>query len=250
MRLQDLVAGLPKTRLLYMEDAYLKTASAKALRVEPEKKNKAYLVLDATIFHPKSGGQPSDKGTISGTDFKISIEKAMGVEGSIVHWGEVSEGKPAAVDVEVEIDWVARYLYMRRHTAGHMFDHCLNAVTGKMIETFDSWLGESCYVGYSGSSPSKELMAAAAEMANRMIKEGASVRTETITRDALNRIAPDAPNIYRLPPLEEYRVVTIEGCKPIPCGGTHVKNIREIGCFELNSVEASDTQFKVYYNVT
>ena len=249
MRLQDLVKDLTKTRLLYLEDAYMKTTSARTLRVALEKRNKAYLVLDATIFHPKSGGQPSDKGFITSSTFRVSVEKAMGVDGAIVHWGEILEGKPMEEEVRVEFDWTARYLYMRRHTAGHLLDHCLNAVTGRSVETFDSWLRESCYVGYKGSPPSKDLVMATVELGNKMVERGASVRVESVSKAELAKTAPDAPNIYRLPVLEAYRVVTIEGCRPIPCGGTHVKNISEIGRIVLNNVEGGDAQFKVYYDV-
>lgn len=249
MRLQDLVKDLAKTRLLYLEDAYGKALSSKVLRVELEKKNKVYLVLDATIFHPKSGGQPSDKGLITGPAFRVSVEKAMSTDGVIVHWGESLEGKPEEAEVRVEVDWPMRHLFMRRHTAGHLLDHCLNAVTGKSVETFDSWLGEPCYVGYRGSPPPRDLVMAAVELGNAMVKRGASVRVETIPRSELVGIAPDAPNIYRLPALEAYRVVMIEGCSPIPCAGTHVKNIGEIGRIVLNNVEEADAQFKVYYDV-
>ncbi len=249
MRLQDLVKDLPKARLLYLEDAYLREARVKVLRVAFEKKNKAYLVLDATIFHPKSGGQPSDRGLITSPAFKVSVEKAMGADGSVVHFGEILEGKPAETEAQIGIDWPTRYLYMRRHTAGHLLDHCLSEVTGRPVETFDSWLGEPCYVGYRGSPPHRDVIAAAIKMENEMISRDAKVRIETVSRAELAKVAPDAPNIYRLPPLEAYRVVTIEGCKPIPCGGTHLKNIGEIEHIVLNNIEDENTQFKIYYDV-
>jgi len=61
--------------------------------------------------------------------------------------------------------------------------------------------------------------------------------------------APNAPNLQRLPMLEKYRIVTIEGCLPIPCAGTHLRNIREIGKTRLNAVEQLETDFRIYYDV-
>jgi Ser-tRNA(Ala) deacylase AlaX len=47
------------------------------------------------------------------------------------------------------------------------------------------------------------------------------------------------------------RIVTIEGCKPIPCGGTHVRNTKEIGEFEFQKVEKTPdgTDFRMYFRV-
>jgi len=52
-----------------------------------------------------------------------------------------------------------------------------------------------------------------------------------------------------LPKLESFRIVTIEGCDPIPCGGTHLRNVNEIGRFKLKDVMEVDDGFRVYYDV-
>jgi len=155
-KLSELVKDLEKTQLLYWADPYLKAFQTNTLSFVPDKKHCVYIVLDRTIFHPKSGGQPSDKGFIVGSDFKVKVKKAMLVNDVIVHWGKVLEGEAKGGGVEGEIDWSWRYLLMRRHTAGHLYDHCLAQVTGKRVETTDSWLGDPCYVGYKGKKPSSE----------------------------------------------------------------------------------------------
>lgn len=248
MRLEDLVKGVPRTRLLYLEDAYAKTLESKIVRVETEKRKCVYLILDKTIFHPKSGGQPSDSGFINAQTFKVQVKKAMTVDGVVVHWGEIIEGKPEETEAKGEIDWALRYLYMRRHTAGHLLDHCLNIVTARSVETDSSWLGDPCYISYRGDSPSVDLITTAVNLGNKMIERGADVKAETFSYKELIDMAPNAPNMYRLPILEAYRTVTIDGCNPIPCAGTHVKNIREINRIILNSVEKIDSHFKVYYD--
>ena len=225
MRLEELARGIAETEVLYWNDAYLKVFEANIVRLEPDEKKHFYAILDRTAFHPKSGGQPSDRGIIQGEGFKIEVKKAMLAGSIIVHWGKLLEGSPNAGKVKGEIDWVWRYLLMRRHTAGHLLDHCLAIVTGKRVETTDSWLGDECYVGYKGEPPSIEHSKTVEELENRLIEQGASVKVETISYEDLKERAPEAPNIYRLPMLESFRIVTIEGCEPIPCGGTHIKNI-------------------------
>ncbi len=57
-------------RLLFREDAYLEQASARVIGVHD-----GFLILDATLFYPASGGQPSDMGTIrlgAGPDLPVT----------------------------------------------------------------------------------------------------------------------------------------------------------------------------------
>jgi len=247
MKLEDLVQGLPSTDRLYLRDSYLTRFSTKVLRAEKEGKNKVYLVLDATAFHPKSGGQPSDTGTLSGPRFQVKVTKVMGFRDVVVHWGNVQGD--VGDHVSGEIDWGPRYLYMRRHTAGHLLDHCLTKILGVPVETTDSWLGEGCYVAYHGTAPSEDAVSEAVRMENELIPRGGSVMVEYVDYEELLRRAPKAPNLLRLPRLERYRIVTIEGCEPIPCGGTHLRDIREIGSISLDKVEQRGQEFRVYYDV-
>jgi len=249
VELSEIVSGLEKTQLLYWSDPYLKVSQARTLRVEPDEKHDVYVVLDKTIFHPKSGGQPSDKGFITGSGFKVEVKKAMLANGVVVHWGRILEGEPKSDGVEAEIDWRWRYLVMRRHTAGHLYDHCLTQVTGKRVETTDSWLGDPCYVGYRGRKPSTEELGRAERLENQAIGRGAVVKSEIVSYEELLERAAEAPNIYRLPKLESFRIVTIEGCDPIPCGGTHLRNVNEVGHFKLKDVIEAGDGFRVYYEV-
>jgi alanyl-tRNA synthetase len=234
---------------MYLEDSYIKEVEAQILRAVRVKKRGAYLILNKTIFHPKSGGQPSDKGMFENPTFKIYIKKTMMLQGVIVHWGKILDGQPYETEAQVKIEWSSRYLYMRRHTAGHLLDHCLKKLTGQPVVTIASWLGTPCYVGYQGKMPSVEVLNEALDLSNSMIRNGASVNIETVSYEELITIAPDAPNIFRLPRLKFYRTVTISGCEPILCAGTHVKNIDEIKGIRVNSLEKTNLQFKVYYDV-
>jgi len=247
LRLDDFIQDLPWTKLLYLENSYLTRFNATVLRAELEGRRSIYLVLDSTAFHPKSGGQPSDMGILTGPGFSVSVRKVMVLHNVVVHFG-VAEGSLNA-QVSGAIDWKTRFLYMRRHTAGHLLDHCLGTVTGTAVETSDSWLGEGCYVAYRGRAPPEHVITQAVELENRMIPRGGAVRIEEVSREELVRRAPNAPNLHRLPPLERYRVVTIEGCNPIPCAGTHLRDIREIGGIRLDTVEQLEMDFRIYYDV-
>ena len=249
LKLERVVEGIPRTKLLYLKGSYLKRFEGRVFKAVLEKKRQVYVVLNRTIFHPKSGGQPSDRGIISCPKFKIQVKKVMIIHDVIIHWGNIIEGKVDEENVFGEIDWSYRYLYMRRHTAGHLLDHCLSWVTGKTVETVNSWLGEPCYVGYKGEAPSATSLKEAIKLGNRLTIRGALVKYETVSREELVRKVPNPPNIYRLPILSNYRLVTIEDCDPILCAGTHLENIKEIGIIVLKGVEVAENMFKVYYDV-
>lgn len=250
MRLEDLVANLPRTKLLYWDDPYQGNSRGRILKIEFDKKKGAYLMLDKTLFHPKSGGQPSDRGAISADGLNVDVKKTMIVNGVIVHYGKLrSEDVNHGSEVASKIDWDWRYLLMRRHTAAHLLDHCVGLVTEARVETTDSWLGDECYIGYGGRAILEEVAREAFESSRKMIADGADVVSEVINyNDVVNR-APDAPNLFRLPKVEAVRLVTIRGCDPIPCGGTHLRNINEIGTLRFKDVTRVGKGYRISYDV-
>ena len=223
---------------------------AKILKVVPDKKTRAYLILDRTIFHPKGGGQPSDRGTVRGPGYEVEVKKAIYHNGVVVHWVRLAVGTPEEGEAKCEIDWGYRHLVMRRHTSAHLLDHCLATVTGQRVQTTDSWLDDPCYVGYAGSAPNPQKLREAQDLANRLIDSGGEVKIEFLNREEAKVLLQNAPNYERLPDLSEVRTVTIEGCKPIPCGGTHVSDLAEIGRITVEGVEQMpDESFRLHFSV-
>jgi len=223
---------------------------ATVLRVVPEKRTHAYLILDRTIFHPKGGGQPSDRGTIHSPTYDLTVKKAIYYRGVVVHWGKLVRGNPTQGEATNELDWEYRYLVMRRHTAAHLLDHCLAEASSNQVQTTDSWLDDPCYVGYAGDSPSPEVLRKTEGLANQIIGAGGKVRIELLTPEQGKVFLQGAPNYERLPDLSEIRTVTIEGCQPIPCGGTHVSDVREIVKVSVVRAEQMPTQsYRLHFSV-
>lgn len=213
-----------------------------------EEKNSVYVALDRAIFHPRSGGQPSDRGTIEGSSFRVDVKRAMLQAGVIIHYGRV-EGKPDTGPVTCRIDWSNRFLLMRRHTAAHLLDFCLATHTSSRVETTDSWLGDDPYVGYGGTVPSNLDLERLQELASNFIQQGLDVEIKTLDRAAAEQLIGDAPNLARLPKSEKLRIVTIKGQLPIPCGGTHVRNLKEIGVMEVRRAEPAEAGFRLHFEV-
>jgi alanyl-tRNA synthetase len=250
LNLNELRQGLPSTELLYLRKMQLASTEATVLKVVPEKQSNAYLVLDRTIFHPKGGGQPSDRGRIVSAQFALEVKKAIHHQGVVIHWGKIMNGTPSTGPVSCELDWGYRYLVMRRHTAAHLLDHCLAKATAIRVETTDSWLDEPCYVGYRGKAPDSSSLDLTQDLAEKMIAAGSQVKIDFLSPEQSKQVLKRAPNFERLPDLQEIRIVTIEGCDPIPCGGTHVSNAREIGRLSiLRAEQMPDLAFRLHFSV-
>ena len=249
MKLEQFVKGSKQTRLLYLADSYVIGFQATIVKTYRENQKSTYIILDETAFHPKAGGQPTDTGVINGSGFSVAVRKVMLIDGIAIHWCKSINGEVSARCVTGNVNWQYRYLYMRRHTAGHLFDHCLAVLKGRPVKTIDSWLGDPCYIAYNGEMPSGDVIPRAEAMENQMISEGGKVTFEEVSFEELLRRAPNAPNIYRIPSLKSYRIVKIEGCDPIPCAGTHLRNIREIGRFLMKDVKKTSLGFKIFYDV-
>jgi len=245
--LAKFVQSIPPTACVYLQDSYLQSANGDILKVV-EEKNSAYLALNRTIFHPRSGGQPSDQGTLEGSSFRVDVKRAMLQAGVIIHYGKV-EGKPETGPVTCKINWPNRFLLMRRHTAAHLLDYCLATHTSSRVETTDSWLGDGPYVGYGGPVPSNLDLEQLQNLANSFIQKGLNVEVRTLDRADAERLIADAPNIARLPKGDKLRIVTIDGQLPIPCGGTHVRNLKEVGRTEVRKTEPAETGFRLHFEV-
>ena len=190
------------TRRLYYEDAYLKEAKAKVVQIKENA-----LLLDQTIFYPTGGGQPHDTGTINGVSV-LDVYKDEG--GDIWHVVEDVSHFSIGDEVELKLDWERRHRLMRIHTALHLLDHVLNEILGK-----GNWQPHG-----SGMSPEKgrydvrysenlnQYKEKIIELFNGYVDEGGEVK---IWWEG------------------EKRLTQIRDFEILPCGGTHVKDVKEIG---------------------
>lgn len=251
MELSNIVDGQPKTDLIYFLDAYVRNFSAILLRAIKEQGKNWYVVLDRTAFHPKGGGQPSDVGRMNFGTTTAFVKKAMFVNGVVIHYVKLDHDGVEALDdkVSAEIDWDTRYKYMRRHTAAHLLDHCINLATERINRTLLSWLGEpEPYVDYDAVFPTTEQLLRAESYANQYIVDGLAVSTALVDKVSVQALL-DAPNTERLPASDLYRVVRIHDFETIPCGGTHVRNTNEIGRVRVKRAEKLDRGFRLFFDV-
>ena len=211
------------TELLFRDDAYLQSCEARVLSA-----SELGIVLDRTVFYPMGGGQPGDTGVLRWTGGQVRIaDTRKGDEPDTVkHVPEPSSALPQPGDlVTAEIDWDRRYAHMRIHTCLHVLSCVVVApVTGGNIAADKGRLDFDIDMS--------QLDAARIEAGvNELIARAIPTETVWIT-DAELDARPDLVKTMSVQPPRgagRVRLLRIEGVDLQPCGGTHVRNIAEIG---------------------
>lgn len=223
------------TKLLFREDAYLKTVEATVESVN----ERGGLVLDQTIFYASAGGQPGDLGNVSFNGNTLTIGAAIYDENkNIVHMPTSNIVLPKVGDkVSLELDWNIRYRNMRAHTMMHLLCACVPfPVTGGSISEDG---GRIDFDIPEGEIPDKDALTA---RINQLISENHAVNFRWITDEEMKANLHLVRTMSVKPPMGtgKVRLVMIgeEGHVDLqPCGGTHVNATGEIGLMRVAKIE-------------
>jgi len=221
------------TELLFRDDAYLKSASARVLDIN----ERNGIILDRTVFYATGGGQPGDIGVLvsaNGTNTKIATTLYGEDKSQIVHVPAEGEALPEiGSDVTATLDWDIRFKRMRIHTALHVLTTVLPyPVTGGAIGDGEGRLDfDIPDAGQDKDEITTELM--------RRISQNADVTYRWITDEELEANPSLVKTMSVKPPMGTGRVrlVEIAGLDLQPCGGTHVNNTSEIGSVAITAIE-------------
>ena len=82
---------------------------------------------------------------------------------------------------------------------------------------------------------------------NRLIRHGFPTRAEFVAGEDLPKRARFVP--ADLPADKPVRLVTVWGDRGLPCGGTHVADISEVGPVTIRYVKARKNMVKVAYEL-
>lgn len=214
-----------QVRALYMEDARIrhKAVITKIGSGEINKKNCNWIQLDQTIFHPKGGGQPSDEGLIEGIQVayvhKEICDKNHLDKFEIYHCFEAVQPITfkAGDEVELLVDGSIRLLHSRLHTAGHVLAEAVNSCFPELEGYQGNHYPDNSYVKFriraSMTVEDKELIRQKAEA------EFNSWLTQNL--EVAEVLEPTGIRIVKV--FENWS----------PCGGTHVKHLKEIGRMQI-----------------
>jgi misacylated tRNA(Ala) deacylase len=214
-----------ETEILYLPSAeanYIREFDARVVDHGED-----WVALDRTAFYAEGGGQPDDRGWLRWPGGETRVRKVRKEKGVVKHY--VSE-VPAAEDVHGVIDWDRRYPHMRMHTSQHV----LSGMVYKLHEakTVGNQIhAERSRVDFRPVTFTEEDLRRLETECNAVLETGVDVEIFEADRGALEEAMGGKRYILDMVPqsIRHLRVVKLGDFDQCPCGGTHVRNLGEIG---------------------
>lgn len=197
--------------------------------------DEAGLILDVTPFYAEGGGQEGDIGSLK-TDMGNAqvIDTKKLPDGSVYNIVHVTEGSLHVGDtVEITVDMENKLASARNHTATHLLQAALKRVVGDHINQAGSAVNaHHLRFDFSSFEPiSAEQLQQVEEMVNAEILTGKDVEISHMNQEDAKKAGAMA--LFGEKYGDIVRVVTVPGFSMELCGGSHVKNIGQIGMFKI-----------------
>lgn len=237
------------TKLLYLEDMQALTAEAQVVEVSKED-DKDVVILDQTILYPQGGGQPFDQGVIESATGTLWVDSVRFSDGIVKHFGTFEKGSlNMGETVNCRVNAQRRALHSRVHSAGHVIDMAVAAMRLPWKPAKAFHFPEGPYVEYEGSLENldkEELREQLEKLCNDSIHKGVATSIRFMNKEDMKDVCLFVPDY--LPPDKPARVV-MYGDFGIPCGGTHVADVRDIGAMTIRKLKAKGSTIRVSYAV-
>jgi len=225
-----------------LEAVVLKISVGKDFINEAKTGDEVEIVTNQTPFYAESGGQVGDQGIIYSNDCKIVIKDTQKKMGDLyVHYGKIEKGSlKVNQTVNLEIDVNRRNNARAYHSATHLLHEALRRTLGKHVTQKGSLVSpEKLRFDFSHNKPIEEKEIEKIEKyVNEMVNTSNDVKTRIMTTK--EAVAKGALAMFGEKYGEEVRVLSMGKEKgryfsTELCGGTHVKNTKDIGRFKITN---------------
>ena len=200
------------------------------------------IITNQTPFYGESGGQVGDQGIISTKKSRITIKDTIKKMGDLhVHLGKIDSGSiKVGETVNLEINKEKRNNTRAYHSATHLLHEALRRTLGKHVTQKGSLVSsEKLRFDFSHNKPiEKNDISKIEKFVNDMVLTLSEVKTRIMTpKEAVEN---GALALFGEKYGDEVRVLSMgkEGDSYFStelCGGTHVRNIKDIGKFKIIS---------------
>ena len=209
-----------------------------AVSTDDGAKEGVLVVLDRTPFYAESGGQVADTGTIvtaSGARLEVKAVKKT-PKGYFVHTCTLTEGTAIVGETATaSVSKGRRRAIARNHTSAHLLQKALREVLGSHVHQAGSYEDDERvrfdFTHFSAVTP--EELALVEHIVNQKIFEALDVTVQNMPLAEAKKMGAMA--LFGEKYGEIVRVVDINGWSTEFCGGTHVSNTAQLGCFKILS---------------
>lgn len=195
------------------------------------------VLLDKTPFYAEMGGQVGDRGIIKTDSAVVEITDTTKFGGNkhlhtgVVKSGTINVGSKATA----EIDEKRRKAIARNHTTTHILQKALRDVLGSHVEQSGSFVSdERLRFDFTHFEPiSHEDLARVEMIVNDKILSSLDVKCEEMDIEDAKKLGAMA--LFGEKYGKTVRVVSVGDYSLEFCGGTHLRNSAEAGCFKILS---------------
>ena len=199
--------------------------------------DEAGIILDVTPFYAEGGGQIGDRGVLISEFGRIQAANAKKLpDGTVYHECRVEEGRlKVGEQVEIQLDEGNKLASARNHTATHLLQAALKRVVGDQVNQAGSSVNaDRLRFDFTNFEPvSAQQLSDVEELVNAEILKGTDVVIESMSKDEAT--GKGAMALFGEKYGDVVRVVSVPGFSMELCGGSHVKNVGQIGLFKIIS---------------
>ena len=211
-----------------------------AVSTDYEERENVLVVLDRTPFYAEMGGQVADHGYLTSGTANLKVNQVKKTpKGFYVHTCTLLDGTIRVGDtVTAAVDEQRRASICRNHTATHLMQKALREVLGEHVHQAGSYQDDKItrfdFTHFNAVTP--EELVKVEKRVNEKIFAALPVTIQNLPIEEAKKMGAMA--LFGEKYGKVVRVVDAGGWSVEFCGGTHVKNTAQIGCFKILS-EAS-----------
>ena len=211
-----------------------------AVSTDYEERENVLVVLDRTPFYAEMGGQVADHGYLTSGTANLKVNQVKKTpKGFYVHTCTLLDGTIRVGDtVTAAVDEQRRTSICRNHTATHLMQKALREVLGEHVHQAGSYQDDKItrfdFTHFNAVTP--EELVEVEKRVNEKIFAALPVTIQNLPIEEAKKMGAMA--LFGEKYGKVVRVVDAGGWSVEFCGGTHVKNTAQIGCFKILS-EAS-----------
>ncbi|MFH1868790.1 MAG: alanine--tRNA ligase [Candidatus Omnitrophota bacterium] len=199
-------------------------------------KKRIDIILDRSVFYGESGGQAGDIGILINEGLMAKVVGAKKLQDAIILEVEIRNGEIKKGDtVDACVDKERRMAIAKNHTATHLLQSALRKVLGEHVQQQGSFVGNE-YLRFDFThfkALSKEEIERTEELVNMYIREAHAVGVDEMNLEKAKK--EGALAFFGDKYDQSVRMVSAGDFSKELCGGTHLKNTKDVELFKITS---------------
>lgn len=209
-----------------------------------ESEDNLFIVTDRTPFYTEMGGQTGDTGflEIGGNQYNVLAAQQLGTAVAHIVSRENAPDVKVGDRVGLSIDTRQRRATEAHHTATHLLHKALRQIVSEDATQQGSYVSEDrLRFDFNSGALTEEQLNAIEEQVNDWIASAANVYATSLPYEEIKK-NPEITQFFGDKYGDIVRVVQVggvsgglDGFSMELCGGTHVRNVADIGLFKIKS---------------